>query len=146
MRLTEDQFKEIASKRNQKRPASVATDSGKSKSLPSAKGRAVRRHPGEMNKTEAAYAAHLDQRISAGEIAAYWFERLTLKLAADTRYTPDFMVQLPCGTIEIHEVKGFWEDDALVKIKVAASLFPFRFIAVSAIAKKAGGGWAIREF
>lgn len=145
MRLTEEQFKEIAEKRNQKPLPSVAADSGKAK-LPTAKGRAVRRHPGEMNKTETAYATHLDQRIAAGEIAAYWFERLTLKLAADTRYTPDFMVQLHCGTIEIHEVKGFWEDDALVKIKVAASLFPFRFIAVSAIAKKAGGGWSIREF
>jgi hypothetical protein len=50
------------------------------------------------------------------------------------------------GSLEVHEVKGFWEDDARVKVKVAASLFPFRFIAVTAIAKKHGGGWKVEEF
>lgn len=31
--------------------------------------------------------------------------------------------------MECHEVKGFWTDDAKVKIKVAAEQYPFRFIA-----------------
>ena len=48
-----------------------------------------------------------------------------------TRYTPDFLVELPGGLLELHEVKGFWRDDARVKFKVAAELFPmFRFVAV----------------
>jgi hypothetical protein len=46
----------------------------------------------------------------------------------------------------MHEVKGFWTDDARVKIKVAADLYPFRFIAAQALPKKQGGGWKIEEF
>ena len=38
-------------------------------------------------------------------------------------------------------MKGHWEDDARVKIKVAAAMFPFTFIAVFAAPKKDGGGW-----
>ena len=46
------------------------------------------------------------------------------------------------GQIEVHEVKGFWTDDALVKIKVAAAKFPFRFIAKQYVKKE----WITREF
>ncbi|MFX6258524.1 DUF1064 domain-containing protein, partial [Acinetobacter baumannii] len=45
-----------------------------------------------------------------------------------------------------HEVKGFWTDDARVKIKVAAEQYPLTFLAVKAKAKKDGGGWAIETF
>ncbi len=50
------------------------------------------------------------------------------------------------GTMEMHEVKGFWQDDARVKIKVAADMYPLKFIAVKRRAKKNGGGWSIEEF
>jgi len=46
----------------------------------------------------------------------------------------------------MHEVKGFWQDDARVKIKVAADMYPFRFIAVKPRAKKDGGGWQTEAF
>lgn len=108
--------------------------------------RGVRRVPGEMNKTEAAYAEHLEARKLAGEIAAYWFEAIKLRLADNTTYTPDFFVMLPNGLLECHEVKGFWRDDAKVKIKVAADKYPFRFIAVTREPKKLGGGWKVEEF
>lgn len=114
--------------------------------LPPARGRAVRRTSGEMNKTEALYASHLDKLQAAGDIAAWWFEVVTFRIAPDCRYTPDFLVMMPDGIIEVHEVKGFWEDDALVKIKVAAQMFPFRFVAIHSVAKKDGGGWKVREF
>ena len=65
-----------------------------------------RHKPGEMNKLEERYAAILAARQAAGEIDAYWFERFTFKLADDTRYTPDFVVQMPDGTLEAHEVKA----------------------------------------
>lgn len=95
------------------------------------------------NKTEAAYMALLEARKRAGEILWYQFEGITLKLADDTRYTPDFFVLMADGSLECHETKGFWRDDARVKIKVAASMFPFRFVA----AKKAkGGGWDLEHF
>ena len=49
------------------------------------------------------------------------------------------MVVRPDGTLEFHEVKGFWRDDARVKIKTAADKFPFVFIA----AKQTKTGWEI---
>jgi hypothetical protein len=89
-----------------------------------------------MNTLESKYAQLLDHRLHAGEIVKYSFESLKLKLAKRTFYTPDFEVVTP-ECIEIHEVKGFWEDDARVKIKVAAKLFPeFKFVAVQFKKKK----------
>lgn len=113
---------------------------------PFARGRTVRHKPGTMNKLEARYADALTARLLAGEIVAYWFERFTFKLADDTRYTPDFMVQLPDGTLEAHETKGFMEEDAKVKIKVFAEAFPFRCVVVRAKAKRDGGGWDFTNY
>lgn len=98
---------------------------------------------GQMNKLEAAYAQHLREQEYAGAIAWYAYEAAKLRLANNTFYTPDFLVMRANGEIEVHEVKGFWEDDARVKIKVAASLYPFRFIAVT---KKKGEPWKVEEF
>jgi hypothetical protein len=98
-----------------------------------------------MNKTEAAYAMELELRKHAGEVAWYSFEAMTFKLAKDTRYTPDFVVMLADGSIELHEIKGFFEDHAKVKVKVAASMFPFVFRIVRAKAKRDGGGFEIVE-
>ena len=100
----------------------------------------------QMNKTEAAYAAELQARQVAGEVAWYRFEGLKFRLADNTFYTPDFAVMLASGVMEAHEVKGFWQDDARAKIKIAADQYPFRFIAVTAKAKKAGGGWSVESF
>lgn len=101
---------------------------------------------GEMNKTEAAYKAHLDALQREGKVLWYAFEGITLRLADGCRYTPDFVLMTNEGWIECHEVKGYWADDARVKIKVAAEHFPFRFIALKVKAKKDGGGWSVEEF
>lgn len=85
---------------------------------------------GVLNKTEQRYADHLESRKVRGEILYYAFDSLKFRLADKTFYTPDFIVMKANGEIEIHEVKGHWEDDARVKIKVAASMHPFPFIAV----------------
>ncbi len=75
---------------------------------------------GAMNKTEAAYAAHLEWLKQAGDVVWFRFEGVKLRLADSTFYTPDFAVMAVDGVLEMHEVKGFWEDDARVKVKVAA--------------------------
>jgi hypothetical protein len=98
--------------------------------------------PGAMNKTEQQYADYLQKRLLGGEIISYRFEALKLRLADKTFYTPDFIVTFS-DQIECHEVKGFWRDDARVKIKVAAALFPeFAFMAVT----KRGKGWDYEPF
>ena len=101
---------------------------------------------GKMNKTEAAYDARLWQLRYAGEVLWHRFEGIKLRLADNTFFTCDFAVLPKSGVLELHEVKGFWADDARVKIKVAASLYPFKFIAVQVQAKKRGGGWKVEEF
>lgn len=97
---------------------------------------------GAMNKTEAGYAERLEARKQAGEVLGYWFEAVKLRLADKTFYTPDFLVLKADMELEIHEVKGFWEDDARVKIKVAAEQLPFKFVAVT----KKAGHWSFEEF
>ncbi len=99
-----------------------------------------------MNKTEAAYADCLEMQKYGGDILWYKFEGIKFRLADNTYYIPDFVVMRNNGMIEVHEVKGFWQDDAKVKIKVAADLYPFKFIAIKAKAKKDGGGWVQEEF
>lgn len=101
---------------------------------------------GAMNKTEALYAAHLEMRKHTGDVAWFKFEGLKFRLADNTFYTPDFAVLLSSGELEAHEVKGHWQDDARAKIKIAADMYPLRFIAIKAKAKKESGGWAVEEF
>ena len=110
-----------------------------------ARGRSVRRAPGVMNKTEAEYSEHLERRERAGEILGWWFEAITVKLAKDTRYTPDFVVMLPDSRLEFHEIKGFMEGDAWVKMKVTAQQFAWLadMVVIKKRAKKDGGGWKI---
>jgi len=81
-----------------------------------------------------------------GEVLWHKFEGIKLRLADNTFLTVDFAVLTRECALEMHEVKGFWQDDARVKIKVAASIYPFRFVAVTARAKKLGGGWEREEF
>lgn len=101
---------------------------------------------GAMNKTEAAYERDLRDAQTLGDILWYRFEGLKLRLADNTFYTPDFAVMASDGVIECHEVKGFWQDDARAKIKIAAEQYPFRFKAVKALPKKQGGGWSTEAF
>lgn len=105
-------------------------------------GRLAPKRAGEMNNLETEYARHLALLKQAGEIAGFDYEPAKLRLAKNTFYTPDFRVVLADSTVEYHEVKGFWEDDARVKIKVAAELHPYRFVAVS----KQKGAWKTEEF
>lgn len=85
---------------------------------------------------------HLRELHHTGEVRWHKFEAMKLRLADSTFYTPDFVVLPRDGVLEMDEVKGFWQDDARVKIKVAASIYPFRFIAVT----KRDGGWDREEF
>lgn len=101
---------------------------------------------GQMNKTEASYGAYLAQLQAVGGIVWHKFEGMKFRLADNTFYTPDFAVMQANGQIELHEVKGFWMDDARAKIKIAADMYPFKFIAVKPRAKKDGGGWDVEDF
>ena len=100
---------------------------------------------GQMNKTESAYVERLERLKMVGEILWYKFEGIKFRLADNTFYTPDFMIMTNACEIIVHEVKGYMMDDANVKVKVAAELYPFRFFIVRKQKIKDGGGWDIRE-
>jgi hypothetical protein len=101
---------------------------------------------GEMNATEKKYNQYLEQRKIAGEILWYKFEGVKLRLADNTFYTVDYFVMLADGVLEAHEVKGNWQDDARLKIKIAQEMYPFRFIAVKVVPASRGGGWEVEDF
>ena len=90
-----------------------------------------------MNKGESLYSAFLFRRMKAGEVRSFQFEGDTFLLAHLCRYTPDFRVILADSTVEYHECKGkkgksyYAHEDARIKIKVAATLYPqFTFCVV----------------
>ena len=91
------------------------------------------------SKWEEQYRNMLELKYRACEILAYEYESITFRLAPKTTYTPDFMVVLPDGKVQIHEVKGFAREDAIIKFKVAAQQNPwFEFIMVK---KSKNEGW-----
>jgi|688.fasta_scaffold02433_5 hypothetical protein len=98
-----------------------------------------RKVPGKQNNYELWWQQTLEEKPNVFKV---YYEAVKLKLADNTFYTPDFMVLLDDGSIEFHEVKGSWkapnQEDARVKIKVAAAIHPWaKFVSVEL--KKRGG-------
>lgn len=92
----------------------------------------------KMNKAEEAFSWILEKRKLVGEILDWAFEPEKLYLADGTWFTIDFRVILADERVVMYEVKGEskksklgrWEEDARVKIKVAAKEHPYIFRAV----------------
>lgn len=98
--------------------------------------------PSRMNNLESRYATHLELRKMAGEVLWWGFEVIKLRLADRTTYEPDFLVMLADRSLEVHETKGFMREDAALRLKLSAALFPFRFLVIREIK---GGGWSGRD-
>ena len=114
---------------------------------PTARLRALGRLPaGTMNRTEAAYERELAEKLHAGTVLWYRFEGIKLRLADNTFLTVDFAVMRADGLLEMVDVKGsrgVYQDDAKVKMKVAAAQYPFQFKVVIPRRKRDGGGWDV---
>lgn len=113
--------------------------------------RALGRLPaGTMNQTEARYDAHLWDLRRQGAVLWHKFEPLKLRLAARTFLDVDFLVLLADRSVEFHDVKGakhLIEEDARVKLKVAAEAFPlFGFATVFPLKGKGQSGWGREVF
>jgi hypothetical protein len=103
---------------------------------------------GQMNRTEAAYAQHLELQKRAGEILWFAFDAVKLRLADNTFLSVDFFVMTKTGELQAHDVKGTMKivsEDAKVKMKCAGEKFPFPFFYAIPAAKKLGGGWDLIE-
>lgn len=115
--------------------------------------------PDGLNKTERAYAQHLEARKRAGEIHDYRVHALKLLIVPGVPqsegvegvksvwFTPDFLVYENDGALSIHETKGFLDlaSDGYLKFKAAASLWPFPFYLVRKTSK-ANGTWDIVRY
>ena len=122
----------------------------RARNLPRAKGKRPRPAQSGMNKGEAAYAGVLEQQRERGVLVGWWYELLSIRLADNTHYRPDFVVMLADGTVELHEVKprkkgkdgkpdSFWaEEDAWLKAKLVAEHAPFPLFIVW---PTRNGGW-----
>ena len=88
--------------------------------------------PMRMNKLEKRFEDEiLRPSVTVGGILSYKFEPIKLRMAKRTWYTPDFLAVRSDMVMVVYEVKGFWEDDARVKWKTCAELYPeFVFVAV----------------
>lgn len=81
-----------------------------------------------MNKTEQRFSKYLDLLVAAGEINGWMFEPLKFRLTETdwrTTLTPDFAVARLDDTLEMIDCKGSggWEEDARIKMRMAASKF-----------------------
>lgn len=79
-----------------------------------------------------------------GDFLWYGYEAMKLQLGKGAWYTPDFAVMYSDRSFGFYEVKGFWREAARVRIKVAASKYPF-FI-FTAVKKDKNVGWIYETF
>ena len=95
------------------------------------------------NKTEAAFHAWLAGQFRESTI---YREGVTLLLANGLRYTADFAIFNATGELVLYEVKGphAWED-SLVKLKVAASVYPTVSFCLASPADKTKTSWRIER-
>lgn len=143
MRFTEEEFNQLQAR--QAKSKSPAPKQSTSKAKLHALGR---KKKGEMNATEAKFANYLRGLEITGEILWWRHEGIKLQLADNTTLNVDFNVMYADGLLVMIDVKGakaIIEEDAKVKMKVAAEQFPFVFRYAFPRQKKDGGGWIIEE-
>ena len=97
----------------------------------------VTKGPDGKNKTERAYGVVLEDRKRAGEVWDYLFDAVNFRLGEKCFYKPDYLVYLEDGSIEVHEVKGFMEDDARVKVRAFVEKFHIPLV----IVRRRKGAW-----
>jgi len=101
-----------------------------------------------MNRTEQRRAERLEALRTLGQIHDWRYEPMKFRLADNTWLTPDFLVIENDGSVTLEDVKGrakaggpWVEEDARIKLKVAASRYPwFRWTIVW---EAKGGAWNV---
>lgn len=125
----------------------LAPESGRGATIPAAHGS----DPvlAAMNRVEARYAGFLTREITAGRVAAWWYQRVTWKLGPGVHYRPDFVVLRADGLLELHEVKARAAsgdfgatDTSWAKVKAVAGQSPFR---VCVVWPATNGTWHRRD-
>jgi predicted nuclease of restriction endonuclease-like RecB superfamily len=102
--------------------------------------------------TQDPYASKLERRyaetflapsLTNGDLKAWWYEPMSLRLGKGCFYTPDFLLQDANDRLIVDETKGYWREAARVRIKIAAQRYPcFTFRGVRWV----NGVWRYEEF
>lgn len=104
--------------------------------------------PKGMNKTETAYAAHLQALYLAQDILWWGFEAIRVRIGHDCFLNPDFLVMYKDHRLELHDTKGTKkgkpraEDDAIVKARAISASFP---IPIYFVFRDLDGEWTRKE-
>lgn len=79
----------------------------------------------KKNATEERYEKEvLIPLRNSGDLIEFYYESWQFRIAERTTYLPDFVLIFP-DRIEIHEVKGFWQQTGRVKWKACAEKYPW---------------------
>lgn len=106
-----------------------------------AEGKRIRQKSGpRLNKTEQAFEDHLKVTLPDHRLLS---QAISFRLGNGTNFRPDCITVSLNGEWTAWEVKGFARTAAIVRLKVAASLYPF--IAFRLVTKQKAGGWAIER-
>ena len=147
--MSEAEYNALIATRNQKTQKPPALpEGGKLKGVSGV----IRQSSRQPNKTELRFEQeYLKPWLATKEIEGYDYEAITLKIANGCRYTPDWVAwRNPCTVPSGLRVGLFYEikardmiwDDAIVKLKVAASKFPQFEFYICAYSKT---GWTIER-
>lgn len=86
----------------------------------------------KLNGWERDWLKILKIKFCDGEVSYVGVQNITLKLADDRRYTPDFSTLSNPGALTFWEVKGFKRAKNMQSLIISARLFPFfRFVLVT---------------
>jgi hypothetical protein len=101
------------------------------------------RRPGAMNKWELRYAERCNLDIGLAELKSWEYEIIRLRIGVGRCfYSPDFVCLDVNGRVSIIEVKGWRWAAGIVRVKVAAKLYPqWDFM----LAKWTTNGWEYEE-
>jgi len=92
------------------------------------------------SKWEEKYHAHLVAQRNAGKIVEFWWKGFRLRVGEGAWYTPEAIVLANDGYLELHEVKGYKREAAMVRYRAAKERYPFRAYLVRL---KKGGEWVM---
>lgn len=147
--MSEAEYNALIATRNQKtQKPPVLPEKSKLKGVSGV----IRQSSRQPNKTELRFEQeYLKPWLATEEIEVYEYEAITLKIANGCRYTPDWFAEHCSNSgnrgsklLRFYEIKArdmIW-DDAIVKIKVAARVFPQFEFYLCAYSKT---GWTIEK-
>ena len=102
--------------------------------------------PSYDSKLEARYHQYISCLLFTRTIRRAWYHPVTFLLPGGVKYTPDFLLEMPDGALELHECKGSLKmknvRDSLTRLRLVAGLHPW---VTCKVIQRIKGQWVERE-